>query len=144
MTLLLRSTYTIPSTNDRRAWTISLMTNCRGKPTVSQKASPAETITKLRWITLEFNPGHRGEIPVHGGLSLIFPSSWLLRGVSWFKTDVSGQLNPLKMEPIDSPEILVLNRLTQRNNPEDKNSVQPRRKPTISQPPVLVHILLFT
>ena len=62
-------------------------------------------------------------------LNLILPSSELLRGVSWCKTDVSvlptgpifkGQaVLLLKMGPIGSPETSVLNQLTPCNNPED-------------------------
>jgi hypothetical protein len=58
----------------------------------------------------------------------------LLRGVSWFSTDVSGptvcpifkgklseilKACPLKMGPIGGPETSVLNHLTPRNNSED-------------------------
>jgi hypothetical protein len=60
-------------------------------------------------------------------------SSALLRGVRWFKTDVSGlpiypifkgqaiqeEASLLKMRLIGSPETSVLNHLTGRNNPED-------------------------
>ena len=66
-------------------------------------------------------------------LNRILPSSGLLRGVSWFKTDVlrlticpifEGQtvqeeVGPLKMGRLGSPEKSVLNPLTPRNNPED-------------------------
>ena len=61
----------------------------------------------------------------------------LLRGVNWFKTDVSGlrictifkgqaveeevffTALPLKKGPIGSPETSVLNNITPRYNPED-------------------------
>jgi hypothetical protein len=57
--------------------------------------------------------------------------SWLLRGIRWFKTYVSGlpiglifkvQATTvwfLKMGPICSPETSLLHHLTPRNNPED-------------------------
>jgi hypothetical protein len=57
-----------------------------------------------------------------------FPSSGILRGVSWFKTDVSWlpissifqvQACLFKMRPIGSPETLILNHLTSRNILED-------------------------
>ena len=71
-------------------------------------------------------------------LNRILPSAGLLRGVRWFKTDVSGlpirpifkgqdqdvhvsswTSWPLKTWRIRSPETSVLNHLTPRNNPED-------------------------
>ena len=68
------------------------------------------------------------------GLNLIIPSSGLLRGVSWFKTDVSGlhielifkgqTVSTLRMGSIGGPETSVLNQLRQRNNPEDNNSAE--------------------
>jgi hypothetical protein len=45
-------------------------------------------------------------------LNWILPSSGLLCGVHWLKTDVSG--------PVSSPETSVLNQITQRNNLEEK------------------------
>jgi hypothetical protein len=60
---------------------------------------------------------------------LIFPSSGLLHGVSWFKTDVSGLPIgsilksrtdwPLNMGPVGSTETSVLHQITSRNNSED-------------------------
>ena len=58
----------------------------------------------------------------------ILPSSGLLRGVRWFKTDVSGLQRShlqrpkswtLEMGPIDSAETSILNQLTPRNGTEN-------------------------
>jgi hypothetical protein len=68
------------------------------------------------------------------GFNLFIPSSGLLRGVSWFKTDVSGlhidlifkcqTVSTLRMGSIGGPETSVLNQLTQHSNPEDNNSAE--------------------
>jgi hypothetical protein len=57
---------------------------------------------------------------------LSFPSSGLLRGLRWFKAEVSGlpivpifKGQPLKRVPIGNRETSVLNQLTLRNNPKD-------------------------
>jgi hypothetical protein len=63
---------------------------------------------------------------------LIISSSWLLCGVRWFETDVSGlpigpifkgqavkEAWPSKTRPIDSPETSVSNNLTPRNNQQN-------------------------
>jgi hypothetical protein len=49
----------------------------------------------------------------------------------------SGLLRGVKMGPICSPETLVLNHFTPRNNPEDNNLIKPLLQETGAVPEIL-------